>query len=167
MIPASLKAVGVGAFKYCSALSEIVLPEGVEAIGSYAFSGCSSLTSFDMPNSVTDLGFSDCIFETANLTNVKLSENLIDLGNRAFEGSGVTELTIPATVDGVQNHISGSLEGADCLQTLTVLSLTPPYIAALPASVTKIYVSAESLELYKTSDEGWSKYADIIFAIPE
>lgn len=51
------------AFKYCSDLTSIAIPESVTSIRYEAFSGCSSLTSITIPGSVTDIGndvFSGC-----------------------------------------------------------------------------------------------------------
>lgn len=44
-----------GAFKNCTALTEIVAP-GVTSIGAEAFSGCTSLSEFNVPDTVTSIG---------------------------------------------------------------------------------------------------------------
>ena len=51
------------AFKGCTNLKSITIPDNVTDIGDYAFSDCTSLESIKIPNSVTDIGceaFSDC-----------------------------------------------------------------------------------------------------------
>ena len=51
------------AFKECSSLREVVLPEGVISIGTFAFNYCSSLESVYIPKSVEIIGrniFGDC-----------------------------------------------------------------------------------------------------------
>ena len=45
------------AFRNCSALTSITIPEGIERIGSLAFAECSSLTSITIPKTVTQI---DC-----------------------------------------------------------------------------------------------------------
>ena len=42
-IPESVKDIGVGAFRWCTALESITLPESVKVIGWNAFEGCTSL----------------------------------------------------------------------------------------------------------------------------
>ena len=52
------------AFKDCSNLTSVDIPNSVTSIGGSAFSGCSSLTSITIPNSVTSIGmqaFAECI----------------------------------------------------------------------------------------------------------
>ena len=69
-IPSSLKSVTVtggnilyGAFRNCTGLTSITIPDSVTSIGDYAFSGCTGLTSITIPDSVTSIGssaFSGC-----------------------------------------------------------------------------------------------------------
>lgn len=49
-------AIAKEAFKGCSALTEVTIPESVTEIGDYAFNGCSALISAAIPSSVTRIG---------------------------------------------------------------------------------------------------------------
>ena len=52
-IPEAVTTIGERAFYGCSSLTSITIPEGVTSIGDYAFYGCTSLISITIPNSVT------------------------------------------------------------------------------------------------------------------
>jgi hypothetical protein len=54
-IPDSVTNIGDSAFLGCSGLTEIKIPDSVRTIGSFAFVGCSKLDSIRIPDSVTDI----------------------------------------------------------------------------------------------------------------
>ena len=82
-IPSSLKTVIIGntattipssAFKNCTNITDITIPESVTSIGMYAFYNCTGLTSITIPESVTSIGmyaFSGC----SALASIVVSEN--------------------------------------------------------------------------------------------
>ena len=72
----AVTSIGDKAFRSCSGLTSITIPNSVTSIGKYAFYDCEGLTSITIPNSVTSIG------------------------DRAFyECSGLTSITIPNSVD--------------------------------------------------------------------
>lgn len=60
----SVTSIGNEAFRSCSGLTSITIPNNVTYIGKSAFSWCTGLTSVTIPNSVTAIGdyaFDYCI----------------------------------------------------------------------------------------------------------
>ena len=75
--------IGDGAFRDCSSLTSVTIPDSVTDIGGSAFRNCSSLTSVTIPNSVTKIGwsaFSGC----SSLTSVIIPDSVTEIGEYAF-----------------------------------------------------------------------------------
>ncbi len=98
VIPARFRKIGVGAFRGCSGLTEIRLPDTLTKIGDEAFWGCSGLTELRIPDTLTEIGdraFCGC----SGLTELRLPETLTEIRECAFEWcSGLTELRLPDTL---------------------------------------------------------------------
>lgn len=99
-----IKYIGNYAFKDCSELTAINIPDSVTAIGAYAFNGCGKLTAIDVPGSVTIIG--RCAFENCiRLADVKLSEGLESIGLYAFGGcEKLTTITIPSSMEKIGEY---------------------------------------------------------------
>lgn len=83
-----------------SSITSINIPDSIEFIDSEAFADCSALESVTLGKKVSVIyygAFEKC----SNLTSVKLNEGLLEIGQYAFRGTGVTELIIPSTVTSI------------------------------------------------------------------
>ena len=100
-IPNSVTSIGDGAFAFCSGLTSVTIPNSVTSIGEGAFFGCSGLTSVTIPNSVTSIdryAFSGC----SSLTTVTIPNSVTSIGKYAFRGcSSLTTVTIPNSVTSI------------------------------------------------------------------
>ncbi len=120
-IPATLggcPVTGVAnyAFKECTRLTGVTVPEGVTIIGTDAFEECTKLTGVTLPASVTSIGngaFGECV----RLKGITLPEGLTRIGNDAFEScQKLSCIVIPASVTSI-----GSDAFEDCRNLKTVV----------------------------------------------
>ena len=87
--------IGENAFKNCTGLTSISIPESVESIGKDAFKGCSNLSKAIF-HSVKDL----CEIEFGNLDS-----NPLNLSHHLYIGKNeITVLEVPAGVTEIKNY---------------------------------------------------------------
>ena len=95
-------SIGDWAFRYCTSLASITIPDSVTSIGENTFQSCSSLTSITIPSSVTSIKestFYDCF----GLTSVTIPNSVTSIGINVFNGcSGLTSITIPNSVSSIE-----------------------------------------------------------------
>ena len=100
-IPNSVTSIGMGAFQNCSSLTTITIPDSVTSIGTNVFYYCTSLTTITIPNSVTSIGgsaFQNC----SSLTNITIPDSVTSIGDYAFAGCiELTSITIPDSVTSI------------------------------------------------------------------
>ena len=100
----SVTNIGDDAFRGCSVLTSVTIPNSVTSIGSCAFQDCSGLTSVIIPNSVTSIGGS-AFYGCSGLTSVTIPESVTSIGYGAFRKcSGLTSVTIPNSVTSIGVH---------------------------------------------------------------
>ena len=146
-IPESVTGIGYEAFHSCSSLTSITIPEGVTSIGSYAFEGCWRMTNITIPEGVTGIGitvFGDC----SSLTTITIPESVTSIGDSAFRNcSSLKSITIPEGVTSIGRY---AFQNCSSLANITI-----------PESVTSIgdaaFRDCSSLKsVYIINIEKWS-----------
>ncbi len=84
-------------------VKEIVIGEGITAIGNRAFRDMPALETVTLGKDVVTMGY-EAFTYCPNLTTVNLNEGLESIGSCAFYGCGLTEITIPSTVNTLNNR---------------------------------------------------------------
>ena len=122
----SVTKIGVNAFRSCTGLTSVTIPNSVTYIGVGAFWACSGLTSITIPNSVTSIGrfaFNNC----SGLTSVIIPNSVTSIGDEAFRGcSGLTRIDVYPNPEKVSTG-ARAFDGVPKDGTLHVL---PKYLSA-------------------------------------
>ena len=98
---AKVTRIGNSAFRKCSLLQKITIPDSVTSIGMQAFNGCS-FEEITIPDGVTKI--SDGLFMyCSSLKKVNLPEKLISIGAQVFyDCINLSEISIPDTVSSIE-----------------------------------------------------------------
>ena len=116
-IPNSITSIGDYAFQNCSSLASVTIPNSVEIIYKYAFQNCTSLTSINIPNSVTGLekyAFYGC----TGLTSATLGNGCRGIDHGLFcNCTSLKSITIPNNITEIHG---AAFKGCTSLTSVTI-----------------------------------------------
>lgn len=116
----TVKEIGYDAFRNCTGLLSVTIPNSITNIEGYAFYNCSGLTSITIPNSVTVIGNAS-FFGCTGLTSLSIPSSVTTIDDLAFCGcTGLTSLSIPSPSTFINYQAFSGCTG------LTSLNLTSP-----------------------------------------
>lgn len=152
-LPTTLKSIGAGAFGGCTSLESIALPYGIKTVGETTFSGCTSLKSIDIPYGIEFIGeqaFALC----EKLTEIYLPDSLTEIGKMAFYYcTSLKKVTVPTSVTVIPERL---FNGCSSLEKVTVSSNTASigaYAFASCPKLTKFIFSGTANEWYGVQTE--------------
>lgn len=131
-IPTSIREVVItnqshikdAAFNGCKYIEKITYNQSLEYLGNSAFQNCKALLQFNSDESSTiniegsSLSVGNHAFKNCEkIESIKLSSGIVTIGEYAFENTGISEITIP---DSVQTIKIGALKSCNGLKKLEV-----------------------------------------------
>ena len=115
-LPNTIHNIREYAFEGCSGLDSVVIPNSVTSIGENVFNKCTSLSSITLPDTITYIpaaAFGNC----SSLTSIEIPNTVTFIGNGAFSGSGLTSIEIPNSVTEIASF---AFQNCDGLETITI-----------------------------------------------
>ena len=161
IIPNGVKSISGNAFDH-SSITKVSIPNSVKSIGPQAFAVCSSLTEVNIPDSVTRIN-SETFCRCTSLTKITIPNCVEYIEELAFSRcSSLTEVTIGNSVREISYEV---FKNCSSLATLYSLNTTPPRISDSDFNNThynnlNVYVPLEALEAYQDADV-WRKFKNI------
>ena len=179
----NLTSIGKSAFRGCTGLTSITLPDGLTSIGEYAFFGCTGLTSITLPSGLTLLRPS-AFAETGITAFASESDKYtVDECGAVYDTSGYlmaypagSPQTVYTIQDGTKELCEYAFYGAAHLDTVIVpdsVSIIDNYAFHGMAELQSVYFIGNSptvnnwafetdtnhrLKIYHEADEtGWSE----------
>ena len=92
-IPDSVTYIGISAFQFCTGLTSVIIPDSVKIIDNVGFDGCSNLNSVTFGNSVERMN-SGAFGNSTNLLSVTIPESVTYMDNVFVSNSGLSTVTI-------------------------------------------------------------------------
>lgn len=94
ILPATATAIGNAAFKDCTGLYRIYIPDGVKSIDEYAFAGCDRLVEIRFGSGLTRIG-SNAFEGCTGFTSFEIPDHVTSIGGYLFKDcSDNMELTV-------------------------------------------------------------------------
>lgn len=95
VFPDSLTSIPKAFCMSASALEDVKLPANLKIISNASFSGCTNLKTIDLPDTVTEIGA--FAFKSTGLTSITIPASVETVDNTAFiDNTSLTDATFPA-----------------------------------------------------------------------
>ena len=124
--PLSLQSLGASAFAGCVSLEKAVFTSSSTIVASAAFADCLSLSEVILPSALKEIA-EDMFANCSSLKEIKLPETLTAIGMGAFYASGIKQISIPASVESIEEHAfeqTGSIDDPESFGRPVVFVLT-------------------------------------------
>lgn len=138
-LPAGIDTIGNCIFQNCTGLQSVTINNGITAIPALMFKNCTSLASISLPASVTVINY-EAFMGCSKLANVTFGGAVTSIGNNAFNGTAITSVTLPDTVNSIGFGVF-----ANC-RNLTSATLSDR-ISSIPSNAFENCVNLTSIDI--------------------
>ncbi|KUO79102.1 MAG: hypothetical protein APF81_09400 [Desulfosporosinus sp. BRH_c37] len=120
-------SIGTTAFRRCTDLTSISIPEGVTSIGTSAFAYCSGLTTISIPQEVKNIGLT-AFYYCTGLTSIRFNSAITTIYDSPDTIPAVTKIIgyASSTAKDYATKYDRTFEGIDTTNTLQSIAITNP-----------------------------------------
>ena len=157
-MPEGITSIDYNAFSGCQNLETVALPESLTIFGFRAFESCKLLKTIKIPSGVTAIPGS-CFYCCSSLESVTIPVGVMTIGQYAFLGCNLKELTLPSTVTMIGSR---AFDSNNRFQSITCNATTPPSLGenAFNYNIsTTVKVPLSSIAAYRQA-EGWKNFSN-------
>ena len=117
--------IGKEAFRGCTRLESITMPDSVMSIGDSPFYGCKALTALTIPASLTKIG-SKAFNQITGLTHITIPDWVTSIGTYAFYGCTALASVQIGTSDNceISSIATNTFDGCKALTDITIYKTT-------------------------------------------
>lgn len=161
VLPDSIDKIRAKVFYQCKNLKSVKLGTNVDAIEDSTFAECCSLKHIDIPAGIKTIN--DYAFLNSGLESIEFHEGLLCLGRKAFFGTNIESIHLPASIKKLEYNCLGSN-----LKELTMETFPAGFGAAciiVPGpfdadnQIIKVYCNGKHLYLPRRIKPSMSSYA--------
>ncbi|ELP94529.1 hypothetical protein EIN_116300 [Entamoeba invadens IP1] len=121
-LPSNLTEIGAVAFATLESLKSIIIPKYITSLKAYTFADCRELVDVELPEHL-EIIEKCCFNKCQKLQNVIIPNGVSEIGNNAFEGCAMSQISIPTclktiekfTFYGCKNLVE--VKGLECVIT--------------------------------------------------
>jgi|GEM_PF-2240674 len=132
-IPEGVTSISYGAFRDCSALTNVTISSGVANIGCMAFGWCNGLTSVIIPEGVKSLD-GNAFWRCSSLTNVTISSSVTEIGSGVF-GNCCSLMSVDVDVNNPNyKSVNGMLlskDGTELIRSVIGMDTIPEGVTSI------------------------------------
>ncbi len=153
--------IGAAAFRECDALKTVTVSSNVEKLGWGAFAQCRNLQSIYVSDSNKSYSEKEGVLFNADgskliqfpcgykKTRYSVPNGVVTIGRDAFQGAGISEVTIPEGVETIEEYAFSDCSALESINLPTTISVINDYAFSLCYNLGKIRIPSSNVTISK------------------